>query len=78
MLFYRRVMFDPKDFRARKGGIITYFNKKGVSEDNIAEYASLAGIPITVICTFIIEEKPEHEQLCRRKIREINEFFGIK
>ena len=71
-------MFDPKDFINRKDDVIAYFKKKGVSQENIAEYCSLAGIPITVVCQFIIEEMPQHEQLCRRKIQDINKFFGIK
>lgn len=69
-------LFDPDDFRARKQAIIKYFKKKGVTSGNIAEYSSLAGIPITVVCTFIIEEMPEHKEMCEQKIRDINEFFG--
>ena len=71
-------IFDPKDFRARKGDILKYFDKKGVTSDSVAEYCTLAMVPITVVYAFISEEYPEHEELCRVKIREINEFFGIK
>ena len=69
-------LFDPKDFRSRKKTVIQNFEKKGVTSGSIAEYAALAGVPITVICTFIMEEMPEHEELCNEKIRQINEFFG--
>ena len=71
-------MFKKKDFIGRKKDIIAYFKKKGVTNDTIAEYCSLAGIPITVTCEFIIEEMPEHKDMCVKKIGEINEFFGIK
>jgi len=75
--FFKEItIFNPEDFRARKGDIIRHFNKKGVTDESIAEYCSLAGIPITVACTFIIEEFPEHEQECREKIRELRQFYG--
>lgn len=75
--FYKEfTIFNPEDFRARKGDIIRHFIKKGITDDSIAEYCSLAGIPITVACTFIIEEFPEHERQCREKIRELRQFYG--
>jgi hypothetical protein len=72
------LMFESKDFRGRKPAILTYFKKNGVTSDSIAEYCTLAGIPITVVCEFIIEDMPEHSEMCRAKIREIKKFFGIK
>ena len=69
-------MFDPEDFRARKGDIIRHFVKKGVTSTSIADYCVLSGIPITVACTFIIEEFPEYEKMCRDKIRELRDFYG--
>jgi len=70
------MLFDTKDFKSQKDAIIKNFKKKEVTSGNIAEYCSLSGIPITVVCIFIMEEMPEHKELCERKIREINEFFG--
>jgi hypothetical protein len=71
-------MFNPEDFRARKVDIIKHFERKGYKYDTITEYCVLAGIPITVVCGFIIEEKPEHAEMCRGKIRELNAFYGVK
>jgi hypothetical protein len=71
-------MFNKKDFIGRKEAIIKYFNKKPVSNNNISEYCSMAGIPITVVCEFIREEMPEHSKLCSDKIKKINKFYGIK
>lgn len=69
-------MFNPDDFRARKGDIIRHFHKKGVTYESISDYCSLAGIPITVVCEFIIEEIPEYEKMCRDKIRDLKGFYG--
>ena len=71
-------MFNSRDFIRQKPAVIEYFNRKGVSTGTIAEYCPLAGIPITVVCEFIMEEMPEHSELCQKKIGEINKFFGIK
>ena len=71
-------MWKSSDFINRKKDIIAHFKKKGVSSDGIAEYCSLAGVPIVVVCEFIIQEFPEHRKLCMQKIKEINDFFGIK
>lgn len=71
-------MFKAKDFIHRKNAILEYFNNKEITEANIAEYCTLAGIPIVIVCEFIALEMPEHREMCINKIRDINEFFGIK
>ena len=70
-------MFSKKDFIARKGDIIDFFTKKGVSQETVSEYCSTSGIPITVTCEFILEEMPEHRDFCINKIEQLNEFYGI-
>ena len=70
------MLFNPDDFRSQKEAVIKYFKKKGVDTGLIAEFCALAGIPITVVCTFIVEEMPEYKEELNEKIREINEFFG--
>lgn len=71
-------MFNSKDFISRRSDVISHFKNKGVSSSNISEYCSLAGIPIVVVCEFIIQEFPEHRKMCKEKIKQINEFFGVK
>ena len=70
------MLFNPEDFRSQKEAVIKNFKKKGVDSGLIAEYCALAGIPITVVCTFIIEEMPEHKEELEERIKSINEFFG--
>ncbi len=71
-------MWDKKNFRARKDSIIKHFKKSGISNDSIVDYCTLAGIPITVTCEFLLEEFPEHSELLQQKIKDINKFYGIK
>ena len=70
-------MWKTKDFIARKADVIKHFTKREVTSGEIAEYCSLAGIPIVVVCKFILEEMPEHREMCIGKIRSVNEFFGV-
>ena len=72
------MIWKTKDFIKQKSKIIKYFKKKGVTGDTVSEYCSLAGVPITVVCEFIKESLPEHTDFCNSKIKDINEFFGIK
>ena len=71
-------MWRAKDFEGRRDATIKYFKKNLVNEGNIAEYCSISGVPIIVTCEFIIDEFPEHTEVCQKKIREIKQFFGIK
>lgn len=71
-------MFNKKDFLQRRSDILDYFNKKEITEDNIAEYCSLSGIPIIIVCEFILEEHPEHRRMCLNKMNQIREFFGVQ
>jgi len=71
-------MWHKKDFLSQKAAVIKYFSKKGVSEENISEYCTLVGIPIVVVCEFIMDEMPEHSDMCQKKIVEIKQFYGVK
>ena len=70
-------MWYKKDFLNQKKNVIKYFTKNGVSEKTISDYSSV-GVPIIVYCEFIIEEFPEHKDLCQKKIKEIKDFYNIK
>lgn len=71
-------MWNPNDFKSRKEAVIKYFSNKEIDNGNISEYCSLAGIPITVVCTFLKEAYPEKVEFLNQKIKVINEFYGIK
>ena len=70
-------MYRRQDFIGQKEIIIKHFKKKGVSSDTVSEYSTLTGIPLVIIYEFISEEMPEHSKLCKKKIKEINEFYGV-
>ena len=71
-------MHNSKDYRSRKKAIIDHFKKKGVTRSGITEYCMLSFVPITVVCEFIIEDMPEHKELCEIIIHELEEFYGGK
>lgn len=71
-------MWNRKDFEGRKEAVITHFNKVGVDESTLSEYCTLAGLPIIVVCQFIMEEMPEHTELCEQKISDLKIFYNIK
>jgi len=71
-------MWRTKDFIGQKDVTIKHFQKKGVTEELISEFCTMVGIPIVVVCEFIMEEMPEHTELCRKKIKDIKKFYGVK
>jgi len=71
-------MWRKKDFLGQKAVTIKHFKSKGVTEETISEFCTMVGIPIIVVCEFIIEDIPEHTELCQKKIKEIKDFYGIK
>ena len=70
-------MWYKKNFLNQKDMVIKFFKKNGVTAKTMADFTAV-GIPITVMCEFIKEEMPEHTEICDKKIKEINEFYGIK
>jgi len=71
-------LHKKKDYLTRKKQIIDHFNKRGVTRDLISEYCMFSFVPIAIVCEFIIEEMPEHKELCEEIIESINEFYGGK
>ena len=61
--------------RSQKDVIIKYFTKHNV--DKIAIYSATTFIPLVAIYTFILEDIPEHRELCERKLKELEEFYGL-
>jgi hypothetical protein len=71
-------MHDSKDYESRKKQIVNHFKKNGVTRAGISEYCMFSFVPITVTCEFIMDEMPEHKELCEVIIHEINAFYGGK
>jgi DNA-binding transcriptional MerR regulator len=71
-------MWNKVDYLRVKPEIIKHFKNKGVDRSGISEYSNLTGTPLTVVLEFLIEEFPEHEEMCNEKLREIREFYGIR
>lgn len=70
-------MYNREDFIGQKHLVIKHFKKKGVSSDTVSEYCTLTGLPLVIVYEFIMEEMPEHSKLCKKKIKEINDFYGV-
>ncbi len=61
--------------RSQKETILKYISTHGV--DKIAIYSATTFIPLVAIYTFILEDMPEHTELCKRKLKELEEFYGF-
>jgi hypothetical protein len=61
--------------RSQKETILKYVSTHGV--DKIAIYSATTFIPLVAIYTFILEDMPEHIELCERKLKELEEFYGL-
>lgn len=61
--------------RSQKDIIIKYFRKHSV--DKISIYSATTFIPLVAIYTFILEDIPEHRELCERKLKELEDFYGL-
>jgi hypothetical protein len=61
-------------FRKQKELIINYFKVNGV--DKVSLYSATTFIPLIPIYTFIMEEIPEHTELCESKLKNLREFYG--
>lgn len=61
--------------RSQKETILKYIITHGV--DKIAIYSATTFIPLVAIYTFILEDMPEHTELCERKLGELGEFYGL-
>lgn len=61
--------------RSQKDVIIKYIRTHGV--EKVALYSATTFIPLAAIYTFILEDIPEHKELCERKLKELEEFYGL-
>ena len=60
--------------RSQKDVIIKYFTKHNV--DKIAIYSATTFITLVAIYTFVLEDMPEYSELCNKKLKELEEFYG--
>lgn len=65
---------DLELLRPQKETIIKYIKKNGV--DKISLYSATTGLPLIAIYTFVFEDLPEHDMICKKKLKELREFYG--
>ena len=70
-------MWNSKDFENQRETVRKHFKRVGFSEDNVVDFCTMAGLPLTVVYKFISEDMPAHIEICNNKIKEINKFYGI-
>ena len=75
-------MFNPEDFRKNKPELLKLIARDLESgkelTSSVTSIAQGYGVPLVCIYTFIMEEWPEHVETCAIKIKQLNEFMGIK
>lgn len=71
------LMWNKLDFIKQRPLILKHFSKKGFSKVNVSDFASMIGIPLTVIYEFLAEDMTEHETECYSMIEILNEFYSI-
>lgn len=62
--------------RSQKDVIVKYFTDHNINK--VAIYSATTFIPLVAIYTFLLEEFPEHKDLCEQKLKELEEFYGWK
>lgn len=67
--------FDPEKFRHLKDKAIEVYKKHGL--DRAIEFCITGSLPFLAFYTYLMEEFPEHEEMCKVKIKAIKEFYGI-
>ena len=75
-------MFNPEDFRKTKPDLLKIIKRdidkgKGLIE-SVSTIAQAYGVPLVCIYQYIIEDMPEHTATCEMKIKQLNEFMGVK
>jgi hypothetical protein len=61
--------------RSQKDVIVKYFTLHSV--DKVSIYSATTFIPLVAIYTFLLEDFPEHQELCEKKLKELEEFYGM-
>jgi len=62
-------------FRTQKEYVLKYIATHGVGK--ITLYSATTFIPLIAIYTFLMEDYPEHKDLCLQKLKELEEFYGF-
>jgi uncharacterized membrane protein len=62
-----------EDFRHQKKYVINHIKRMGI--EKASEYASLTGIPVIAVWTYIHEEFPKYRQMAKNRIESIKEFY---
>jgi len=70
-------MWKIKDFEKQREVVLKHFKRVGFSKEKVADFCTMAGIPLIVVYEFLASEYTEHEAVCRKKIKEIEKFYGI-
>lgn len=69
-------MFDPNHFRPRKKQLLKEMKIREKGLQSVSEYASMSGVPLTVLYTFIAEEYEDLREACEKKMEELRRFYG--
>lgn len=51
-------------------------NEGGITAQSISFLAAVTGVPLVVLYTFIMEDKPEYAQFSKDNIKRIEGFYG--
>ena len=75
-------MFNPEDFRNTKPDLMKIIVRElNAGKSLIASVTSLAqgyGIPLVCIYAYVMEDMPEHTETCKMKIKQLNDYMGVK
>ena len=75
-------MFNPDDFRNTKPDLLKIIKKEITKGKEMVEAVTTIGqaygVPFTCIYTYVMEEMPEYTETCKVKIKELNDFYGVK
>ena len=69
-------MRDKELFRRQKKELIKSIEKRGINY--VSSYCTLAGMPVIIAYEFIMEDYPEHKELCESRIKIVKDFMGYK
>lgn len=71
-------MHNPDDYRHQKEELLIMIDKNegGITAQSISFLAAVTGVPLVVLYTFIMEDKPEYAQFSKDNIKRIEKFYG--
>jgi len=74
-------MFNPDDFRKSKPDLMKIIKRnleKGKELVDTISSLNNYGVPYVCIYQYVIEDMPEHTETCKMKIKQLNDFMGVK